>query len=128
MNTYAGLERNLALLFETLLGAHSRKSFAVFAIILTPRGRLDIINTLLRLEHGDQYKVFFDSLSSKLDGISAVRNRIVHWILMQSITGGQPFSPRTDVFLSEHPDMYAGGSSTNMRWMTSRAGVISIVC
>ena len=109
INTYADLERSLATLFEALLGADLRKSFAVFAIILTARGRLDIINTLLKLEHGDRYKTFFDSLYLKLVGISGLRNRIIHWILLQSTTGGQPFKPRTDVFLNEHPDIYAGG-------------------
>ena len=109
INVYADLERSLAMLFETLLGTNSRKSFAVFASILTIQSHLNLTRTLLKLEHGDSYDIFFDSLCEKLSGVSNVRNRIVHWIVLQSTTGGRPFKPNKDIFLNEHPNIYAEG-------------------
>jgi hypothetical protein len=107
INEYAGFEQHLAVLFETLLGAEPQKAFAVFASVLNSQARLKMIERLLGLSHGDMYDTFFDSLSKKLDGLDKERNRIAHWLCIHQIGGGKPFNGKTDIYLAEHPNVFA---------------------
>ena len=62
---------------------------------------------LLNLTHGEKYDKFFESLSTHLKGISSTRNKIVHWIMIHSHTGGQEFNPERDIYLVSHPDVFS---------------------
>jgi hypothetical protein len=107
INAYANLEARLAFVFQQLLGAEIQQSFATFAGLGTTRQRSRLLRRLLNLKHNEEYNVFYDSLSLKLDGLALTRNKIVHWMQMTSRTGGLPFDKRIDVFLADHPDIFS---------------------
>jgi hypothetical protein len=109
INTYAGLEQNLGLLFETLLCAPSDRAYVVFGLIQDSRRRLRMIQDLLRLAHSSEYDDFFDSLVGKLPGTDGTRNKIVHWITLNQTAGKRNFNPKKDIFLQEHPNIYSPG-------------------
>lgn len=109
INTYADMERSLALLFEVLLGVEIRRAFIVFAAIQTMRDRMSVIKKLLNLEHGNKYDIFFESLAKKIDGMIRDRNRVVHWILLVRRVGGKNFEADKDIYLAEHPNMFSEG-------------------
>jgi hypothetical protein len=129
INAYAEFELYLAQLFETLLGSEPQKAFAVFASVRDSRARLSMIETLLRISYGEKYNVFFCSLSNKLQGLDAMRNRLAHWIVMQQTTGGKPFNPRIDIFLSEHPNIFAEGRMfvNDVEYFSKQAGFYGLL-
>ena len=96
-------------LLETLLGADSQKAFIVFASVRDAQTRLRMIERLLHLTHGQEYDTFWNDLSKKLQKFEQSRNPIAHWIVLEAHCGGRKFSPSRDIFLQEHPNIYAGG-------------------
>src|SRR4029078_2679446 len=89
-----------------------RKSFAVFSQFGNYRIRREVLSQLMLMSHEHKYDEFFESLMGKIAKLEGVRNKIVHWVVMVSKTGGKPFKPNRDVCLHEHPDMFAGGKLT----------------
>jgi hypothetical protein len=108
INAYASLEMHLGMLFETLLGSDPQKAYVVFASVINSQARLRMISRLLQLSFGDRYITFFDSLSEKLSGLDSTRNKVAHWIVLNSYTGGKKFKPKKDVALHGHPNLFSG--------------------
>jgi hypothetical protein len=106
LNTYADLERKLALLFSKLMGANEQKSYIVFATLINYRTRRELLIRLMEETYGDTYQVFFKSLMAQLAMLESNRNKIVHWIALISHKKGKPADPETDVNLHEHPIMH----------------------
>ncbi|MER8385239.1 hypothetical protein NKH14_06905 [Mesorhizobium sp. M1380] len=106
INEYARLESHLAMIFEAISGAEIQRAYAMFASITNSQTRMSTMKQLLNLSHGEKYDKFFDSLSVHLMGISKTRNKIVHWIAVQSYRGEQEFNPKTDISLASHPDIF----------------------
>jgi hypothetical protein len=107
INAYASLEMNLGSLFDALLGAESQKAYVVVASVMNSQARLRMISRLLTLSHGDVYETFFSSLSEKLSGLDSTRNKVAHWIVLNSFTGGKPFNSTKDVALHGHPNLFS---------------------
>jgi hypothetical protein len=43
-----------------------------------------------------------------LEKIDGTRNKIIHWVVLTSETGGKKFNPATDIYLFEQRDLFAG--------------------
>jgi hypothetical protein len=111
LNNYAALEQSLAGLFSTLMGSQGRpidirKSYLVFAQILSYRHRRVMLTNLIKIEHGDQYDVFTKSLMKRLTRIEDQRNRVVHWIVLSGTPGGKKFDAERDIALHQHPNIF----------------------
>lgn len=106
INMYAAVEQSLATLFARLLESDIQKSFLVFSNMQSSQKRLDTLSVLLEMDYEGQYTVFFKSLRGRLIELTGKRDRIVHWMLKTSTTGGQEFNPETDVALHAHPDIF----------------------
>jgi hypothetical protein len=109
LNTYADLERTLAALFSTLTKTDTRRGYLIFAAIGNYRTRRETLSDLMTIGYGDKYSEFFDCFIERLQRVDEIRNRIVHWIVMTSHRGGEPFKSGRDVFLAESPDIFARG-------------------
>jgi len=109
LNAYAQLEQHMAIVFDNLLhGAQTLDSFVVFGSILNTRSRLIMLEKLFQLRPGlEDFKRFFDGLLKEIRKIETFRNKLVHWIVLEGSTGGKPFDPERDVFLAEHPNIFA---------------------
>jgi hypothetical protein len=90
LNAYARLEQHLAMLFTSLLGSDTRKSYVVFSRLFVYRHRRQIFTDLLALSYGDTYAIFTKSLMKHLTKIEGERNKVVHWIAMTTWIGNQP--------------------------------------
>lgn len=106
LNAYAGLEQSLAILFSTLNSKEIRESYAEFGKLFVTRSRIQRLSDLMRIEFENQHDLFFRSLLQHLSDLTKTRNRIVHWIVMVSTTGGKEFDPDRDVKLYEHPNIF----------------------
>lgn len=109
INTYAGLEQSLAMLFATLLQADIHKSYIVFHQFINHRSRRKILSELMRLNFGDKYRIFFRSVIQLLENVDRTRNKVIHWIALVTATGGKPFNANKDIALFKHPDAFARG-------------------
>jgi hypothetical protein len=130
LNTYADLERMLAILFNKLLGADDEiKSYIVFSAIINYRSRRELLTRLMKQTYGDKYKAFFKTLMAHLAAVESDRNKIVHWIALTSHTGGKTFDPKTDINLHEHPNMYGDRtmSQKDIENFTERADFIRLL-
>lgn len=106
INEYASFELNLGHLFAHLVRAPGQQAFAAFAAIDGAQKRLTAIKRLLELAHGDEFEDFFESFSRLAVGLSATRNKVVHWIALTS-KGAARFNPKKDLFLRRHPDIFS---------------------
>ncbi|TIL23667.1 MAG: hypothetical protein E5Y88_22335 [Mesorhizobium sp.] len=107
INEYARLESHLAMIFEAISGAEIQKAYAMFASFATNQARMSTLKQLLNLTHAEKYDNFFESLSVHLMGIGSTRNKIVHWIMVHSHTGGREFNSERDIYLASHPDIFS---------------------
>jgi hypothetical protein len=96
------------MLFNSLLGSDTRKSYVVFSRLFVAQHRRQIFTELLALSYGETHATFTESLMNHLEKIDRRRNRVVHWIAMTSSTAGAP----DRIALHQHPNMFAGGRMT----------------
>jgi hypothetical protein len=83
---YAMLELHLNKLFATLLKVEPKAAGVIFFKINNARSRTQIIDKLLQQNHGDQYSLYWNSLSKQIQSIDNMRNKIVHWITVNAPT------------------------------------------
>ncbi|MBI3699027.1 MAG: hypothetical protein HY242_01095 [Afipia sp.] len=128
LNTYAALEQSLAGLFSTLMGAQGkpvdiRKSYLVFAQILSYRHRRVMLTNLIKIEYGDQYDVFTKSLMKRLGKVEDQRNKVVHWIVLSGTPGGEKFNAARDIALHQHPNIFGPDkmTKTDLELFTSKS-------
>jgi hypothetical protein len=94
IEAYARFENCLSILFEFLLGAPSPKSSVVFYKITNANNRNKIIESLITIEHGDKYKVYWhgegkpgskSGLFKLIYQLDQTRNEIIHWTVARTI-------------------------------------------
>ena len=114
LNAYAAYEHSLAHLFDALMAKGRadtqtiQRNYLVFAQILSYRHRRQMISDLIEMKHPGKYDIFVTSLMKKLARLESDRNKLVHWIVMVSQRGGEQFTPKRDIALHAHPDMFQG--------------------
>lgn len=79
IETYAGLEGQLGMLFARLLGVDLQTAGIVFYRIVNTRSRNTILEKLLHLKHGAAYDAFWNSLVKHIRKLDGWRNEVVHW-------------------------------------------------
>jgi hypothetical protein len=94
IEAYARFENCLSILFGLLLGTPSPKSSVIFYKITSANNRNQIIESLIKIEHGDKYKVNWhgDGKSGGKSGLfkliyqlDQTRNELIHWTVVRTI-------------------------------------------
>ncbi len=83
---YAALEQQLSSLFAHLSGTTNQVAGVIFFRISSARSRLTIIDRLMRIRYGGEYRLFFNSLIRDLKQLDQKRNEIVHWYPVTQLT------------------------------------------
>lgn len=96
INSYAHVEQSLAQCISDLIGSDPVVGFTVFYQVSNARSRLRIFEKLIEHRHKDSYDVFLhgrpgtkdkSGLLGLLNSLDQRRNEIVHWHVLQEITG-----------------------------------------
>ena len=82
IQTYAILEFKLFQLVERLLDVELDTAAAVFYTLRNSRDRNSIVKSLLKVEFGDEYSRFWNSLTKLMGQLDESRNQIVHGLLI----------------------------------------------
>jgi hypothetical protein len=94
IEAYARFESCLSILFGFLLGTPSLKSSVIFYKITNANNRNQIIESLIKIEHGDKYKVYWhgeaksggkSGLFKLIYQLDQTRNEIIHWTVHRTI-------------------------------------------
>jgi hypothetical protein len=93
IESYAGVEQSLSNLFGSLLGTTIHKAAAVFFKLTSAHNRNKIIESLLQLEHGSEYDIYWHGegqpgkkggLFNIIYNLDQTRNEIIHWYVMRN--------------------------------------------
>lgn len=79
VEAYAGLEHKLCDLFAYVAGTSREASPIIFFKITNTGARNAILEKLLRLRHGTDYNLFWNSFVKMLGQTDVQRNEVVHW-------------------------------------------------
>lgn len=86
VSQYAMLENSLSGLFAHLMNVKPDIAGVVFFRINNSRARNSSIERLLKKKHGDVYNIFWNSLEKQLRILDGIRNNVVHWATMTTIS------------------------------------------
>jgi hypothetical protein len=89
INTYAALEAMMAWLFSYLMKADERKSYYVFSRLVAPREKRRVLSKLMQISYPGTYTIFFRSLMARIGELDTPRNKIVHWLAVNTASGGE---------------------------------------
>jgi hypothetical protein len=104
MNAYAGIEQNLAVLLATFGDMPSDVGHTIFYQIVNTRARLQILKKLKKRKLGNQYDLFWRSVTEQIKDLDEGRNELAHWHVI-------PRTPPADwdyVLKSPRPYGYGG--------------------
>lgn len=85
IEAYAWVERELCSAFAYLAGTDDRVAGTIFFRLNNARTRRVMLNKMMRLKHGDDRRLFFNSLIKRLNEVDDTRNQIVHWIMIVNV-------------------------------------------
>ena len=127
IQAYAHVEQSLAMLFSTLLGTNMEITGIVFFRIVNTRSRIAIFEDLIKKRYTTTYDLFWTSVAKLLQNLDTRRNEIIHWQLVQSLSGGDP---PTSIFTLMPPNFWANAnrrsiSASDLNIFTDKCDFIS---
>jgi hypothetical protein len=82
IQSYTGLEQTLCELFSYLSDTNPAVAGTIFFRLTNASSRSDILHKLMRMKHGDEYRLFFNSVLKLVRLMDGIRNEIIHWHML----------------------------------------------
>jgi hypothetical protein len=79
IDAYAGVEQAMCRILEVLLNTSTTKAGIIFYRVVNSRSRNTILSDLMKEEHGDRYKKYWNSIVKTVNRLDQTRNQIIHW-------------------------------------------------
>ncbi len=111
IQSYANLEQSLCLLFAHLSDTNHQVAGTIFFRLTNSNSRLAILDKLMRMKHGGDHRLFFNSLIAMLKPMDGRRNEIVHWHQSANILVSDDGALVTDLVLTP-PNFWIADENT----------------
>jgi hypothetical protein len=113
IQTYAGLEQSLSMIFSQWLGTTLDLGGLVFFRITNTHSRNRILKDLKKKQFEGQHNLFWNSLSKFIVDLDQRRNEIVHWHVMNNIDVSKPHKEASRISLTP-PSGWTSGDSNKV--------------
>ena len=80
---YSQIETTLCFLLSSFSGMQMTFASSVFFSVTSSRDVATMLNKLMKKRHGETYKVFWTTLKREIQELTHLRNKIVHWHIVQ---------------------------------------------
>jgi hypothetical protein len=84
--SYTVLEASMCHLFTSATGMDQRRGGLVFFRMVNAKSRLTVLETLWNEQIGPEFKPFTKAVLNRLRRLDGIRNQIVHWSVVQTVS------------------------------------------